>query len=315
MHPAFSVIVFNTLSGAGYGLIALTGLSFALGHLPPSPLFGLVTLGVGFVLVTAGLIASSLHLGRPERALRALTQVGSSWLSREAVAAVATYLPLAALALGWGIFDRGDGAMTLAALLAAAGSIVTVYCTAMIYRSLKPVHQWANAHVVPVHLVLALMTGALILTALLQLWGRPDRLIAAIAVLATAGAVLLKERYWRFVDAMPAASTVGSATGLGRLGEVRLFEPPHTGSNYLMKEMGFRVARRHALKLRRLTLVVGFALPLLLSLGAALIAGPLGALAAVLAAVSAIAGVLVERWLFFAEAKHTVTLFYGAATA
>jgi DMSO reductase anchor subunit len=315
MHPAFSVILFSTLSGAGYGLIALTGLCFALGRLPLSPLFGLVALGLGFVLVTTGLLASTLHLGRPERALRALTQIGSSWLSREAVAAVATYLPLAALGLGWGVYGRGDGAMTLAALLAVVGSVATVYCTAMIYRSLKPVHQWANPHVVPVYLALALMTGALLLTALLQLWGRPDRLVAAVAVLATAGAVLLKERYWRFVDAMPGASTVGSATGLGKLGQVRLLEPPHTGSNYLMKEMGFRVARKHALKLRRLALVAGFALPLLLSLCAALIAGPIGAFAALLAAGSALAGVLVERWLFFAEAKHTVTLYYGAATA
>jgi DMSO reductase anchor subunit len=29
------------------------------------------------------------------------------------------------------------------------------------------------------------------------------------------------------------------------------------------------------------------------------------------AAVSAFAGVLTERWLFFAEAKHVVTLYYG----
>lgn len=315
MHPAFSVILFTTASGAGYGLIALTGLWFVLGRLPLSATFGLWALGIGTALVTGGLLASSLHLGRPERALRAFTQVGTSWLSREAVAAVATYLPLAVFGIGWGFYGRGDLVIGLAALLAAIGSAITVYCTAMIYRSLKPVHQWANPHVVPVYLALAVMTGALILTALLQVWGRPDRVVAALAVVATALSVLLKERYWRFVDAAPAASTVGSATGLGRLGDVRLFEPPHTGSNYLMKEMGFRLARKHALKLRRLSLVVGFALPLLLSLCAALIAGPLGALAAVLAALSALVGVFVERWLFFAEAKHTVTLYYGAATA
>lgn len=29
-------------------------------------------------------------------------------------------------------------------------------------------------------------------------------------------------------------------------------------------------------------------------------------------AVGATVGVLVERWLFFAEAKHAVTLYYGA---
>ena len=29
----------------------------------------------------------------------------------------------------------------------------------------------------------------------------------------------------------------------------------------------------------------------------------------------AMAGVPIERWLFFAEATHTVMLYYGAATA
>ena len=35
------------------------------------------------------------------------------------------------------------------------------------------------------------------------------------------------------------------------------------------------------------------------------------AVLAVLAAASALLGVLIERWLFFAEARHTVTLYYG----
>ncbi len=34
--------------------------------------------------------------------------------------------------------------------------------------------------------------------------------------------------------------------------------------------------------------------------------------ATVLAALPASAGVLVERWLFFAEARHSVMLYYGA---
>jgi len=32
----------------------------------------------------------------------------------------------------------------------------------------------------------------------------------------------------------------------------------------------------------------------------------------VVAALVHLVGVMVERWLFFAEAKHTVTLYYGA---
>jgi DMSO reductase anchor subunit len=106
-----------------------------------------------------------------------------------------------------------------------------------------------------------------------------------------------------------------TATGLGHLGKVRLFEAPHTSENYLLQEMGYRIARKHATKLRRLSLLLGFALPFLLSLAALLLSGAVGAAAAVIAAPLATLGVLIERWLFFAEAKHTVTLYYGAARA
>ncbi len=315
MHPAFSVIFFTTASGAGYGLVALTGLWFALGRLPTSAWFGFWSLGLGTALITAGLLASTLHLGHPERAWRAFSQVRSSWLSREGVAAIVTYVPLALFGLGWIVGGASATILTLAALAAAIMAMITVWCTAMIYRSLKPIRHWCNGHVVPVYLALSLMSGALILDALLQLFAAPDRALTAICALATALAVMLKERYWRHVDHSPSVSTTATATGLGASGVVRLLEPPHTGSNYLMREMGFQIARKHALKLRRVALSLAFGLPLLLTLAAALLSSPLAGLAAVLAVVSALAGILVERWLFFAEAKHSVTLYYGAATS
>jgi len=82
---------------------------------------------------------------------------------------------------------------------------------------------------------------------------------------------------------------------------------PHTADNYLMQEMGYRVARKHAMRLRQVVLA-GFALALLLL---SFLLPP----AALPGAALATAAVLVERWLFFAEAKHTVTLYYGAREA
>jgi DMSO reductase anchor subunit len=121
-------------------------------------------------------------------------------------------------------------------------------------------------------------------------------------------AAALKLGYWRFIDRSRGAGTAESATGLGRFGRVRLLDPPHTEENYLLKEMGYRIARRHAAKLRAIAALLGFVLPLGLVLAAPRLLG-------LVAALSASAGVLVERWLFFAEAKHAVTLYYGAATA
>ena len=101
MHPAFSVIFFTVFSGAGYGLLALMGLSAASGVLPQDRWLGGAGLIVGVAAVSAGLLSSTVHLGHPERAWRALTQWRSSWLSREGVLAIAGYVPVALLAYYW----------------------------------------------------------------------------------------------------------------------------------------------------------------------------------------------------------------------
>ena len=94
MHPAYSVIIFTTISGAGYGLLLLTALGLALGMLGLSPLIMLVLLGISLTLVTIGLFSSMTHLGHPERAWRAISQWRSSWLSREGLFALLTYIVL-----------------------------------------------------------------------------------------------------------------------------------------------------------------------------------------------------------------------------
>ncbi len=121
-----------------------------------------------------------------------------------------------------------------------------------------------------------------------------------------------KEAYWRFIDTTSAPSSVASATALGSRGRVRLLEPPHTQDNYLLQEMGFRIARKHRIRLRLIARIAAFVLPAVLSLTALFSAGLAAAMAAALAVVSAALGLVIERWLFFAEAKHTVMLYYGA---
>ena len=74
MHPALSIIVFTSVSGAGYGLLTLLGLLAPLGILPPDRLLGLVGLGVALAAISFGLAASAAHLGHPERAWRAFSQ-------------------------------------------------------------------------------------------------------------------------------------------------------------------------------------------------------------------------------------------------
>lgn len=313
MHPAFSVIFFTTASGAGYGLLALTGIGAPFGLIPADRGFGFTVLALALALITLGLLSSTAHLGRPERAWRAFSQWRTSWLSREGLLSLGTYAPAAVFGIGWVFFGRLDGIFTLAALALAVLATITVYCTAMIYASLKPIHAWCNAWVPRVYLVLSLMSGALWLNALVQLWGASASWLTILALLSIVAGAWIKERYWTFIDTTQGPSTVETATGLR--GTVSFLDGPHTEANYLLREMGYRIARKHAVKLRRIALALGFALPLVLTLLSAVAASPAAAFAALLAALSAMLGILVERWLFFAEAKHTVTLYYGATTA
>ena len=313
MSPALSVIFFTTVSGAGYGLLMLTGLLAPFRLAPASPWFGLAAVLFALALASAGLVSSTLHLSHPERAWRAVSQWRSSWLSREGLAALLTYPPAFAFLAAWFHAGRPDAAMAACGVLAAAAALGTVFCTAMIYASLRPVRQWSNAAVVPNFLLLAGFSGALWLCFLARVFHAGWVVPSALAMLFGSAGLAGKLAYWRLIDQRPGESTIETATGLGRLGRVRALDPPHTEENYLLREMGFRIARKHASRLRALALLVGFALPVvLIAAGFALPAVPALVLA-IVAAVAALVGIFVERWLFFAEATHTVVLYYGRA--
>jgi sulfite dehydrogenase (quinone) subunit SoeC len=310
MHPAFSVVFFTTFSGAGYGLLGMLSVFAALGLIPPGRWLGLSGIGLAFGLVTGGLLASTFHLGRPERAWRAFSQWRTSWLSREAVASVVTYFPTGVLAIGWILLERTDGVFAAAAISAAVCAGLTVAATGMIYASLKPIAQWNSPYTVPGYLIYSLMTGSVLLNAILQIWRLSDSAIQIAAPFAIALGWVWKTASWRYNDALAAKTSVNSAVGLVG-GNVRCVEWPHTEENYILKEMGYRIARRHAAKLRLVVHAAAFALPLVGTLVATLGSGPVTVAVTIAAVLVQLPGMLVERWLFFAEARHTVALYYG----
>lgn len=290
MHPAPSVILFSTLSGLGFGLLIWLGLGL------PGVTHGaaFVMFALAYLLAVGGLLSSTFHLGHPERALKAFTQWRTSWLSREGLCAVAALLVMALY--GAGLVFLGQRWAFLG-WLGAALSLATVFTTAMIYTQLRSVPRW-NMPLTPALFLSLTLTGGAILAGQVE---------PAILLLLISG--LVQIGWWRLGDRAfaRAGTTLETATGLGGIGPVRAFEPPHTGTNYLLREMVYVIGRKHSRKLR----IIAFALMIVLPLAILLLPFYRPLVPAILAGLSHGLGVLVSRWLFFAEAEHVVGLYYG----
>mgnify|MGYP001191940226 FL=1 len=288
MHPSPSVIIFTALSGLGFGLLVFLGLKMP----DVTGVLAFIFFVIGFGLAVGGLISSTFHLGRPERSLKAFKQWRSSWLSREAIAAVFTLSVMAVYAIGRIFFDYD---IRILGVVGAILSVVTVFTTSMIYAQLKSIPRW-NTKLTPAYfLSLSLAGGALL----------AGQITFCLLLLLISGIIQLL--VWIKGDRALALSgtTIESGTGLGTIGRVRAFEPPHTGTNYLLKEFVHIVGRKHSAKLRIIALILMIGTPiLLLSLS-------FSHFLAALSVISHISGLFISRWLFFAEAEHVVGLYYG----
>lgn len=309
MHPAFSVIFFTVASGAGFGLFSLLFIAdfFKLGggfNQDQLVAGGLIAMG----LVVFGLLSSTFHLANPKNAWRAVSRFRTSWLSREGVFAIA-FMPLALIYLGSILFDAPQWLRVGSGFLTAVLAWITVFSTGMIYACLKTIRQW-NTPLVPAnYLALGYASGSLLLLLGAVIAGLETTPYIAMSALIMAIAAVLKAIYYFWIRSPGLTPTINTATGLTRA-KVKLLDTGHTHGTFLTQEFGFQIARQKAGLLKLVVFVLGFALPGLMLVWVFNQQG--GQTAAIVAALAGLAGAAVERWLFFAEARHVVNLYHGA---
>ena len=292
MKPATSLIIFTVFSGFGFGLLFWLNL-----NLHSSEIFSnIVIFPIAFIISIVGLLASSFHLGNPQRALLAFTQWKSSWLSREAVLAVITlftsfcYIVLMVfyqIKLNW------------LGYIAAGSCLTTIFSTAMIYTQMKTVPRW-NMKVIPVLFLLYGIAGSSVVL---------NQTIFSGCLFLTLG--LLQAFTWKVGDKQfYKTSHIGTATRLStNKSRVRMLEPPHTGSNYLLKEMVHIVAQKHIHKLRWISLTLLSIVPMIFCFSFIMIKTETLAILILISLINLV-GTVVSRWLFFSEAEHVVGLYY-----
>ncbi len=324
MRPAFSVLFLTTLIGTGQGLlIALVTAQFffVIGSGPSGESGAFYALGsaLALALLGLGLVASFFHLANPQRAWRSAAKWRTSWLSREVILipAVCGLTLLYALDhwLGWTpvlmVFANGKALDLPMALgfAAAAAALVLFVCTGMIYACVKFIRQWSSSWTVINFLLMGLSSGftlaaayAGLMDSVLRDFLVADALAATLLAMATRLYQVRRNGHVRF------RSSLKTAIGTHHP-QIRQITQGFMGQSFNTIEF---TAPGGAGTVRGLTvffILAGFAVPA--ALLAASLGGTGGALLAV-AVASQFAGLLAERWVFFAAGVHVQNLYYQA---
>ncbi len=314
MNPPWSMIFFTTLAGTGQGLLlALVGVDAAarLGLLPAQDA-SLFTAGAAGVLLLcgAGLVAASFHLGHPLRAWRAAAMWRTSWLSREVIV-----LPIfMAVVLAWGLAHWQSSPHWALGATGAALALLLYLCTGMIYAAVAVMRQWATP-LTPLTFGLTGIASGLLAATALAAWLEPAlaMTLAWSALLATAGAALARAgTMWRNAH-LAAGATLQTAIGLRHPRIVPMAQGVNgangaIGGSFNLREFLHGRSANTLARVRLAALLLGGLLPVVV-LGL-LAPHPLAAATTALLVVQ-FAGLLADRWLFFADAQHPQNLYFG----
>lgn len=308
MRPAWSVILLTTLIGAGQGLFlalfAADAYDAARGQASLVPAFVAASVAASLALVGGGLLASFFHLGHPERAWRSAAMWRTSWLSREVIA-LPLFMALVAAygAMHW--LGRLQGALVVGGF-AVLTCVALFACTGMIYACLKFLQEWHTPLTVANFILLGSASG-LTAAAALAAWLHPVlvRPYAAAALIVGALGYLTRLASLARNARLRPRSTLATAIGVKHPRIVQIAQGAMGGS-FNTREFFHGRPREVVRAARWCFLALGLPLPALLLL---FTGSPIGLLAAFLLQY---AGLLAERWYFFAEAKHPQNLYYQA---
>jgi DMSO reductase anchor subunit len=321
MKPALSVVFLTTLIGVGQGLfLALfTQQSYALFDLLPhldSRFYGWGSV-LALCFTTTGLIASFFHLGRPERAWRAATQWRTSWLSREVIVLPA----FMGILFSYAAFHLSGFDPVLVTLPTglninatfALGGIATILAfalfvsTGMVYACLRFLQEWHSPLTVVNFILLGSASGFTLATLYAAAFAPAQAgFFGGWAIIITVLALLGRSAsLWRNARIRP-KSTTQTAIGVKHPRIVQTAQGAMGGS-FNTREFFHGKSAEFVSRMKMGFLVFVFAVPLLMltvNLSHA------SALLLCVAFISQYAGLLAERWYFFAEARHPQNLYY-----
>lgn len=310
MKPVSTVIYFTIASGAGYGMIVVLSILSLIDKLDYIFNAKIIIISLSFFLIASGLLTSTIHLGHPERALRTLGQWRKSWLSRKVLLALSALGSTILFYYSW-LALHHEILLKFFLIFSALLSILTVYCTAKIYSSLKNVPTWNNPFVPVLYILYSVISGSLILFLIFFYYKIYSILLNNFILILLPTAFFIKILYWYTIKNLK-ISNIKTTKELNSDKEINFFEDPSIRKNFLTNEIISNIDNKSSFILRSSCIILTYITPFycLIQTPTLVVNDDVAFITYLISNILAIVGIIIERWLFFIESKHTVSLYY-----
>ena len=308
MRPEMSLILLTVLSGVGQALFILLAILdiFFWETLPKDFVF--IATAVSFTLPGFGVLASTFHLGNPQRGIKAFKKLGSSWLSREILFST-LFLILVFLYGGIVYIDGSAELRRSIGILSIFTSLALFLSSSMLYAKIRFVKEWSNPLTVINFFLLGLISGLLAGITLLA-YTRSDLAIinsltslflwlGLITLLFKLAAYRYNTNHYQPFSEKNALSIFGK--------DIRQTDVGTTYIHFNTKEYYYPLADGELGIQRSFVIILAFIIPLSLlwAINGSDFVGSLVAFCVMMV------GLIVERRLFFIEGTHIQNLYYG----
>lgn len=283
MKPDLVVIYFTVASGVGYGMIIVLSILFLINELNYIINAKIIISSLSFFFVFSGLLASTIYLSDHKKALRALSQRGSSWLSRERLFALITCFPILSFYYLW-IFQYNSNLIYFSIMISSLLSTLTVYCTSKIYASLKNVPAWHNPFVPIIYILNSIVSGSLVIFLIFFYYNIHNLVLTNLIVIILPTALFIKLLYWHSIR--------------------------------LKKTMTNKINWTKSVFFRFVFCILTYITPVycVIQEPYLVVSHKVSLITFCISTFMAIIGMLIERWLFFIESQHNASLFYEKST-
>ena len=311
MHPVFLSkfieskknihlsIVFTTLVSAGLGIVIWSVFFAFFEVIPPDRWFALNTFVFAYLLIIIGSLFVMSNSQNRRIFILKFRRWKTSWVMRQALCVLCGCITGLLFFFGWIAFAKYGGFWLFLGGLTSFFFIGALIGMAMNFVVHRTVLAWSNPHTIRIFVSMGLWTGIVWLNMFAQVFNFHTPIIGIVLIIIGVATLIFKRKYWVFVDTYQKRFlqnnnlSKGENNSRSRLVEYYVYPDLTKNSDRLKIEM-----------LRRRAFLLYFLLPFCAATMPVELTTWVSVSASIIGAVSVVTGVAIERWLFFAEAKH-----------